>query len=410
MTHTERTQAWLDQHFQDGVAERLRAGPERLYLPGDRIGLMPIGHVVVLARTCAILESLAGVEFQSCLDVGAGTGRLSHLIETLYGVRCAGVDLSRAFAHAARQDFGIPVYVANAAVLPFADAQFDLVLCSEVLEHVEHPFAVMAELCRVARRAVVITTQEVCRSPWQRRLQMAAVERSEPHAERNYFLADDFRRVFGPEVHIQALLDRPERIRLFRYDSVAGLERLLRALITERSCGAGSFGVCVIARKEGEPVVPRATPATIMQQVIDTDRRDDARLAARLSAPGSAADRSADAPLLGAPAPVCPECRGTLEVLPSSSGLRCSGCAALFPIRQGVPELLGSAQALARSEQAWASRQELEPVRQALRQRALPLRCTRRILRAAIKAGDFWRLPVSGFDKLRLAWRILGSP
>jgi ubiquinone/menaquinone biosynthesis C-methylase UbiE len=47
--------------------------------------------------------------------------------------------------------------------MPFDDAAFDLVLCLEVLEHLEDPAAALAELRRVARRAVVVS---VPYEPW----------------------------------------------------------------------------------------------------------------------------------------------------------------------------------------------------------------------------------------------------
>ncbi len=48
---------------------------------------------------------------------------------------------------------------ADATALPFADKSFDYVLCIEVLEHVPPEFrtAVVAELCRVAKRRVIIS-------------------------------------------------------------------------------------------------------------------------------------------------------------------------------------------------------------------------------------------------------------
>jgi ubiquinone/menaquinone biosynthesis C-methylase UbiE len=264
--HTARTRAWLDRNFDRAVAERFRHGYTRLYRPDGGLGPMPVGHVIVLARTYTILRALGRLSFSSCLDVGAGSGRLAHLIERLFGAACSGVDLSSAFAAAARRDFGLPTYVANAAALPFADGAFDLVISSEVLEHVEDPLAVMAELWRVARHAVVITTQEACRGAWQRRAQMAAAERDQPHAERNYFLPADFRTIFGPATELRATLHLPERIRLFPRKDVAELERCVRALAVEREFGAGAFGVLVaaLARIWAQPPLPgRALRATL---------------------------------------------------------------------------------------------------------------------------------------------------
>ncbi len=457
MTYTERTQAWLDERAAR-AAQRLRAGYEPLYLGADRIGRMPVGHVIGLARTCAILTALATEEFACCLDVGSGGGRLCHLVERLFGAVCAGVDLSREFAEAARRDFGVPVYVANAAALPFADAQFDVVLCSEVIEHVEHPLAVLAELWRVARRTVLVTTQECCRNPWQRRLHMAAAERAQPHGERNYFIPDDFRRAFGDAVQLQALLHLPERIRLFRRESMDDLADCVRALTAERRIGPGSFGVLVVARKVGAAAPPRAVPEAVLRAVLETDRRLDALAARRAAGPLASAPPSAPVPAVGTPAPVCPECGGGLVecvkesqresavtaghggeqcsrpqdssgVVPAPcptgaalldpseflhqpvAAVACRACAAVYPVYPGglrVPRLLASAQAVARRQQGWEERADLAPLRRALAQRPLPWRHARSVLRWALKVVDFLRLPLPWRDKLRLArmvWR-----
>jgi SAM-dependent methyltransferase len=48
-----------------------------------------------------------------------------------------------------------PLFDADAADMPFADKVFDYAICSHVLEHVEHPDAVLAELSRVAKAGYV---------------------------------------------------------------------------------------------------------------------------------------------------------------------------------------------------------------------------------------------------------------
>jgi len=44
-----------------------------------------------------------------------------------------------------------PEIVADAHALPFADGEFETVLCTEVLEHVKNPFQVVSELRRVLK-------------------------------------------------------------------------------------------------------------------------------------------------------------------------------------------------------------------------------------------------------------------
>ena len=82
------------------------------------------------------------------LDVGSGDKphwRADVLLDRYIGGEHGG---QRSGAPAARVDR--PLFDADAADMPFADGAFDYVICSHVLEHVEHPDAVIAELVRVA--------------------------------------------------------------------------------------------------------------------------------------------------------------------------------------------------------------------------------------------------------------------
>ncbi len=405
-THTERTRAWLDRKVAESTARRWQRGYQRLYHADDRLGAMPVGHVVELARTLAVLRVLARCDIESCLDVGCGAGWMTHLVGQLYGVRCAGVDLSREFAASARRDFGLPAYVSNAAALPFTDEQFDLVLCAEVLEHVEHPLAALAELWRVARCAVLVTTQEGCRGAWQRRLHMLAADRSDPHAERNYFVPDDFRRAFGGTAEVFGLLELPERIRLFPRRSLADLRACLSVLTATEALGPGSFGVLVIARKRQCDRPAHMSADAILEVLLDRDRARDDLAARRGFDPYVDAVPPGTVPVLAQPRPVCPDCHGVLESA-GGDAVRCARCAKAFPVEEEVPILLGSEATAARSERACASAAALAPVGRALAQPPLPSRALRRGLRAAMKLVDFLRLPLPWRQKAKIGWRFL---
>ena len=54
-----------------------------------------------------------------------------------------------------------PLVEADGQFLPFADAAFDYVICSHVLEHVEDPELLIAELMRVASRGYIETPSEI---------------------------------------------------------------------------------------------------------------------------------------------------------------------------------------------------------------------------------------------------------
>jgi ubiquinone/menaquinone biosynthesis C-methylase UbiE len=85
----------------------------------------------------------------SVLDVGCGYGDM--LAETQTAVR-VGVDVNlSALRQAASRDCGAVFAMAAVEHLPFASDSFDGVICSEVLEHLEHPEVLAREIVRVTK-------------------------------------------------------------------------------------------------------------------------------------------------------------------------------------------------------------------------------------------------------------------
>ncbi len=102
----------------------------------------------------------------STLDAGCGEGETLVRLGGLLGERVAAVDLSAySVARAAERLPGVDARRASVTDLPFADAEFDLVLCLEVLEHLDDPAAAVGELARVSARDVVVS---VPHEPWFR--------------------------------------------------------------------------------------------------------------------------------------------------------------------------------------------------------------------------------------------------
>ena len=103
-------------------------------------------------------DVVAPIAPASTLDAGCGEGETLVRLGPLLGDRIAAVDLS-AYSVARVQERLPPIEARTASVteLPFADDGFDLVLCLEVLEHLDDPAAAVAELARVASRDVVVS-------------------------------------------------------------------------------------------------------------------------------------------------------------------------------------------------------------------------------------------------------------
>ena len=103
----------------------------------------------VLGRFFArIGAAIADLAPQSLLDAGCGEGEMLRRVPLPAGARAVLLDRNPASgAH----------LLASVDALPFADRSFDVVTCLEVLEHLDDPRPAVRELCRVARRAVVVS-------------------------------------------------------------------------------------------------------------------------------------------------------------------------------------------------------------------------------------------------------------
>jgi len=95
------------------------------------------------AETRSFLAGRVELRGATVLDLGSGHGSSGHSLEPT-GARIVSTD---------RRPLGGPSpVVADATLLPFAAGAFDGAVCSNLLEHVSSPPAVIAELARVVRR------------------------------------------------------------------------------------------------------------------------------------------------------------------------------------------------------------------------------------------------------------------
>jgi ubiquinone/menaquinone biosynthesis C-methylase UbiE len=116
-----------------------------------------------LARVAKVLGVLKAIMPTELLDIGSGRGAfLWPLLDTLPWLPITAIDtLNYRIADLqAVHDGGVASLSAaygDATQLPFADRQFDVVTLLEVLEHIPDTRAGLSEVCRVARRFVVLS-------------------------------------------------------------------------------------------------------------------------------------------------------------------------------------------------------------------------------------------------------------
>jgi ubiquinone/menaquinone biosynthesis C-methylase UbiE len=108
-----------------------------------------------------IVGEIVALAPRSFLDAGCGEGFVARrLMEALPGVALTGCDVSEGALAVAREAVPGAHFLPGSVVdLPFPDGSFDVVGCFEVLEHLpdDLPRRAIAEMARVARRAVVLS-------------------------------------------------------------------------------------------------------------------------------------------------------------------------------------------------------------------------------------------------------------
>lgn len=102
------------------------------------------------------------------LDVGAGTGELERRAKQagLQPKEWLNVDIREEYIKELLLRHQ-KAKIGNVTHLPFFDRAFDTVCCAEVLEHLSNPGRGLAELCRVAKKRVILTLPcKRSQDPW----------------------------------------------------------------------------------------------------------------------------------------------------------------------------------------------------------------------------------------------------
>ncbi|MBK5225761.1 MAG: methyltransferase domain-containing protein [Thermoleophilia bacterium] len=149
MTDDESSDQNSPHHGHDPKTHdrRFHGQPERLR-SAERLALLEVERVVAL--------SLEGLQANSVLDVGCGTGLFTEAFIN-GGVDATGIDANAEMLAIARSKVPAAQFLeAPAEKLPFDIGVFDLVFLGHLLHETNDPLAALKEASRVAKSRVVV--------------------------------------------------------------------------------------------------------------------------------------------------------------------------------------------------------------------------------------------------------------
>lgn len=102
------------------------------------------------------LRQICYSKYSNILEVGVAGGVLKHFFELFPQISHTTIDIAKDLS---------PDYVGSVTDMPFEDAEFDLVICCEVLEHLpfEEFLPALKEINRVAKHKVILSIPDKTR-------------------------------------------------------------------------------------------------------------------------------------------------------------------------------------------------------------------------------------------------------
>jgi ubiquinone/menaquinone biosynthesis C-methylase UbiE len=202
----------------------------------------PVVPDPTLDRKFAVVteELRACLPVASLLDAGCGDGRYLAGIGKLGTVpdRLVGVDIAEsilATAALATEQAGVDVELerANLERLPFADSEFELVLCLQALEHLLEPVLGLRELARVlAPGGRIVLTTDNSRRFFTRILNAPRWTALRLIGKRDFRTQISFPHRQFSEAELRTMFEQcelvVERVRTYRFSILGGGPRLVR--------------------------------------------------------------------------------------------------------------------------------------------------------------------------------------
>lgn len=156
-TYTKKTKEWLDKRFKSTDENGVYKSHASIYgFSKDFLSLGMYKNNYTILREIEKISSEYTIH--DFLEVGCAEGYTTHLIKEIFGFEVTVCDLSFEAVKRAKEIYNFRGFAADVQALRnIKNDSFDLVLCSETIEHVPNPKEAFEELIRVAKKVLLIT-------------------------------------------------------------------------------------------------------------------------------------------------------------------------------------------------------------------------------------------------------------
>ena len=119
----------------------------------------PIGRIFLNNFLATVVKTTKPLNIDSVLDVGCGEGfTMDRLQKEKIGKSYEGIEYEETAVDLAKKLYPrLTFKQGDIYKLPYKSNSFDLVVCTEVLEHLENPKKAYRELIRVSRKYILLT-------------------------------------------------------------------------------------------------------------------------------------------------------------------------------------------------------------------------------------------------------------
>ncbi|MEP7165047.1 MAG: class I SAM-dependent methyltransferase [Ferruginibacter sp.] len=172
---------------KDTLEKRFKMSTEGIYyahqpIYGYRTSKGSTSCIARYMVTRSILNAINNFNFKTFADIGGAEGYTANLVKKIFNAQVRSTDLSENACEMAKKIFGIDAIPADIHKLPFNDKEFDLVLCSETIEHVTDHKKAISELLRITKNVLIITVPHETE-----KIVAYNIENKIPHAHIHYF-------------------------------------------------------------------------------------------------------------------------------------------------------------------------------------------------------------------------------